>query len=330
MYSSLLKNCSDFHLYVFAFDDVCYTFLKLQDHKHLTVISLKEFEDAELLRVKPTRTAAEYCWTCTPSTILYSIKTFHLDHCTYLDADMQFFSDPQILFDEMRDRSVLITEHRYSNEYKQSKKTGKYCVQFVTFKNDERGMKVLNWWRDACIEWCYARIEDGKFGDQKYLDDWTTRYEGVHELQHLGGGVAPWNVLQYTFLRSSEKITGTEKASGKKFDLVFFHFHGVRFFKNDIVLLLGSLFDLNDEVIDMFYKPYIKQLNQQKKIINAIDPAFDPNGATVEAPIKPATLKEIINLYFYYLKQSPANIFGQNVRNRMAHRYYYKSEDFNS
>ena len=146
----------------------------------------------------------------------------------------------------------------------------------------------------------------------------------------LGGGVAPWNVLQYTFLRSSEKITGTEKASGKKFDLVFFHFHGVRFFKNDVVLLLGSLFDLNDEVIGTFYKPYIKQLNQQKKIINAIDPAFDPNGATVEAPIKPATLKEIIKLYFYYLKQSPANIFGQNVRNRMAHRYYYKSEDFNS
>ena len=330
MYESLLKHCADFHLYVFAFDDKSYEFLKSQDHKHLTVISLKEFEDAELLRVKPSRTAAEYCWTCTSSTILYSINKFGLDNCTYLDADLQFFSDPRILFDEMGDRSVLITSHRYTPEYDQSIESGKYCVQFVSFKNDERGIKVLNWWRNACIEWCYARVEDGKFGDQKYLDDWITRFEGVHELQHLGGGIAPWNVQQYSFRSSQGKITGTELLSGKKFDVVFFHFHGVKFYNKNIVSLSGSLYALNEEVKTVFYKPYIQQLNRVKKIINTINNTFDPNGSMGEAPMKPINAEQIIKYYLHDLKRSVKNIFGQNLKNRIAHHYYYKNEDFYS
>ena len=46
-------------------------------------------------------------------------------------------------------------------------------LSVLTFKNDTNGMKALQWWRDRCIAWCYRRMEDGKMGDQKYLDDWT-------------------------------------------------------------------------------------------------------------------------------------------------------------
>jgi len=188
MYESLERCSGDFHLYVFAFDDKSYELLQKLDYEYMTVISLDSFEDDELLKVKSERGAGEYCWTCTPSVIKYAIENYDLDSCTYLDADLYFFANPAVLIDEMKGASVLITDHRYTSEYDQSATSGIYCVQFMTFKNNDFGLNVLNWWRDACIEWCFNRFEDGKFGDQKYLDDWPNRFEGIHVLQHLGGG----------------------------------------------------------------------------------------------------------------------------------------------
>ena len=52
LYESLLKHCKEFHLYIFAFDDNAYEFLSEKNLPKTTIISLKEFEDEKLLRVK--------------------------------------------------------------------------------------------------------------------------------------------------------------------------------------------------------------------------------------------------------------------------------------
>jgi hypothetical protein len=330
MYESLLKNCSDFHLYIFAFDDKCCSFLKRQQYKNMTVISLKEFEDAALLSVKPGRTAAEYCWTCTASTILYSIENFGLESCTYIDADMCFYADPAVLINEMGNDSVLITEHRYTAEYDQSATSGKYCVQFVTFRNDERGMKVLRWWRNACIDWCYDRMEEGKFGDQKYLDDWTTRFEGVHELQHLGGGIAPWNVQQYMFRREKEKIQGEEIRSGKKFEVIFFHFHALRLYDDRMAMLTGAEYLLNRNAKEIFYGPYLLALEQQRININLADSNLKDAGLLGKSPMKPISAMVIIFFYLRDLKRSLKNIFGRKLAYRIKHHYFYKTDGIRS
>jgi hypothetical protein len=327
MYESLLKQCENFHLYVFAFDDKCYEFLKSQHYPHLTIISLAEFEDEDLLKIKPTRTAAEYCWTCSSSTILFSIKKFNLPNCTYVDADMCFYANPLVLYNEMGDNSVLITAHRYSKAHDQSVSSGKYCVQFVTFKNDERGLIVLNWWRNACIEWCYDRMEDGKFGDQKYLDDWTTRFEGVYELQHLGGGIAPWNVDQYSFVADSNKIRGTELATGKKFEAVFFHFHAARFYADNIAQFTILEYTLTKNVQAVFYFPYIKLISQQRKKVNAIDSSFNPNGTLGKSTMQPISLSLILFFYLRDIKKSIKNIFGQKLKYHIAHHYFYRMDN---
>ena len=270
MYESLKKYSDNFHLYIFSFDDKSHELLKTLNLEFVTVISLKKFEDKELLKVKDDRSAGEYCWTCTPSTIKYCIESYNLDACTYLDADLYFFSNPAVLIEEMDEKSVLITEHRYTAQYDQSAASGIYCVQFMTFKNDENGMRALNWWRDSCNEWCYARFEDGKFGDQKYLDDWTTRFKGIHVLKNLGGGVAPWNIQQY------------DLSSDKSFNLIFYHFHNYKILENDKVDL-GS-YTLNANDINILYKPYSKHLEKITEALKQIDLVNDYNGVVQYNP----------------------------------------------
>lgn len=323
MYQSLKDTCTDFHLYVFAFDDVTYAYLKQANLPNLTPISLKEFEDNELLKVKPTRTMAEYCWTCTASTILYSITSFALTNCTYIDADIYFYANPSVLVNEMGGNSVLITEHRYTPQYDQSNKSGKYCVQFVTFKSTAEGLKVLNDWRNDCINWCYARHENGKFGDQKYLDYWTAKYTGVHELQHLGGGVAPWNLQQYKFSINNNKIVLTATTQKNKIPLVFFHFHGLRFYNNNIVLLSDTGYKIDKFVIKSIYFPYVKKLNKIKAEILKQGVLFNPNGLNENAPMPPLNFTVIKQYYIALLKSSKKNLFGFNLINKIKQHYFY-------
>ncbi|SFD48728.1 hypothetical protein SAMN05216372_1028 [Pseudomonas straminea] len=267
MYESLKKYCSSFHLYIFSFDDDSYNYLVSQSFEYVTVISLSELENPSLLAVKPGRSRAEYCWTCTPQVLKYSLEKFSIERCTYLDADLYFYSDPGVLINEMGDKSVLITEHRYSPRYDQSAISGIYCVQFMTFRNDSLGLHVLNWWVDACLEWCFARCEDGRFGDQKYLDDWLHRFSGVHSLEHVGGGVAPWNVQQYDFLMTPEqKIVACKRATQQQVLLIFYHFHGFKFMGDKYVEL--GCYEMTAKVKRLIYKPYLKHLLEIESAIS--------------------------------------------------------------
>jgi hypothetical protein len=263
MYDSLARNMKDFTLYIIAFDDKAYFKLRSLKLKNVVVIQLAKFEDGELLRVKNERTSGEYCWTCSSKSLLYVLETFHEEECTYVDADLLFFNDPSCLIEELDNGdSVLITEHRYSDYCDQSKMSGKYCVQFVTVKNNESGLKVLKWWCDRCIEWCYNRIEDGKFGDQMYLDKFGELFTGVHDLENQGGGVAPWNVDQYTFVKENGRVYMKRKGDDKNIPLIFYHFHGMSFFDKDVVQLSHDTYRIPDTAITNIYKEYVRHMEE--------------------------------------------------------------------
>jgi len=306
MYESLIQNSSEFHLYILAFDNQCLQFLRQANYEHVTVISLEEFEDEELLRVKTKRSIAEYCWTCTPSLILHCLDKYQLPSCTYIDADLVFYDDPKILIEEDPGCSVIITEHRYTREYDVSATHGIYCVQFMYFRNNLQGMEVLTWWRARCLEWCYAYLENGKFGDQKYLDDWTSRFRGVHVMRHEGGGVAPWNVQQYEFRKENQKIYLHLAGARTWHPLIFFHYHGLKFYSNKKISLTGTMYEIETGVKELLFIPYVKSLIKMGQEVKQRGAAFDPNGARRPAPGN-------LNIFVQFLKERLLLLFSGKV-----------------
>lgn len=248
LYLSLEKVTKDFHLYVMAFDKDCYTKLQSCGFKNMTVELSDDFETPELLAVKSSRTKAEYCWTCGPSVIFHFITKYELGEITYLDSDLYFMTDPHIVQKEIGDKSVAISEQHLSVEH--ASRYGKYCVQYVYFKNDSDGMGALTWWRDRCIEWCFSRYEDGKYGDQKYLEDFEKRYNNVHVIQNRGL-LGSWDVNLYK-LKDNSLVMGD-----KEYPFVFFHMSGTRFEIVDNVLTLKATeFEVTPEMSRLFFTPY--------------------------------------------------------------------------
>lgn len=209
----------------------------------LEAVALAELEehDPALVAVKGDRSPAEYCWTSTPAVCRYLLEREpELDELTYIDADLMFWSSPEPLFDELGGDAVLIVPHRYAPQWAAQETThGIYNVEWLTFRRDKRGLAVLDWWRERCIEWCYASPEDGKFGDQKYLDGWPDRFDGVHVLRHPGGGLAPWNVPRHRLEPDGESVT----VDGSP--LIFFHFHSLALHRPDARVRALAALDLS-------------------------------------------------------------------------------------
>lgn len=259
LYRSLKQQCPAFRLWVLCLDEECHQTLKRLDLPELSPIALEEIETAEprLLEAKRNRSRVEYYFTCTPALPLFVLQQHpDLEMITYLDSDLFFFADPAPLFEEMNAHSIAIIAHRFAPHLRHKERNGIYNVGWLSFRRDARGLACLKWWCEKCLEWCYDRPEPTRYADQKYLDDWPTRFPGVVVLGHKGANLAPWNVSNY-------RIDADER--GVRVDgqpLIFFHFQGLK-------QIRGWLYDTNMAgyhvrpprvVIRHIYVPYIQTL----------------------------------------------------------------------
>jgi len=253
LHRSMLRELDAFTLWVLCVDRVAYDVLEGLNLPHVRILDLAELETNELVKVKPTRSKGEYCWTLTPHAPKFVFDAApEVERVTYLDADLWFRSDTQPVFAEFgkSNKSVLITDHLYAAEHDHSNMNGRFCVQFMTFRRDA-GEEVRAWWQDRCIEWCFSRFEDGKFGDQKYLDDWPKRFSNqVHVLSDQYPVIGPWNSMRFPYSSAFA-----------------FHFHGVRVIDKNRVSIADN-YDIPEVTFRNVYRKYFSDLKSALQILD--------------------------------------------------------------
>ena len=277
LYQSLVRHAKDFCLYVLCMDEVAFQTLKNMNLKDMVVISETQVLDDDLAKIKAVRKRAEYCWTCTPVIVQYVLDQYEVSHCTYIDADMMFYDDPEILLKEIVEEgaSIGIIGHRFPRNIARRKRErfyGKYCVEFNTFMNDDRGRNVLADWKKNCFQKCTMEYGEGSFGDQKYLEEWEKKFEGVYECQHLGAGVAPWNISDYRPSELGEEVQLVYRKK-QKCNLIFYHFQSLMILKDGqaFVGVYNELGIKSHELIRFLYWDYLEKLIEARKLLKKSD-----------------------------------------------------------
>ncbi len=276
LYRSLLRVCPSFQLWVLCMDTGSYNALNDLRLPELQIIALEDFERANprVLATKGSRSRLEYYFTCTPSLPLHILsQETNLDMITYLDADLYFFSDIEPIFEEFGGHAIGITGHRFPARLLHLENHGRYNVGWLTFRNNSSGLECLEWWRDRCIEWCYDRLENGRFADQKYLDEWPVQFPKTKVLEHAGLNVGPWNLGGCVLTRTPNGIL----IDGEP--LVCFHFHGFKriwsWLYDPNLKLYGA--SLSSAIRRGIFYPYLKELELIQRDLVAIPVAHAPS-----------------------------------------------------
>ena len=266
---SLIKFSDNLLIFVLCMDDETKSLLEKINIRQIKCISLHDVEEKRLLKAKSKRTKAEYCWTMASSFTWYVLqKNKEIELLTYIDADLLFYSDPEPIFSEISDSSIGIIEHRFASPFEYLQINGKFCVEWNTFRRDKEGLQCLNEWREQCLDWCFNRVEEGKMGDQKYLDEWPNTYINCHIIKNKGAGIAPWNYSNYEIKNSPPNILIDDQK------LIFYHFHQFQLLDNNTFYRLSNMYQSNKKEPIQIYEDYEREILKSLSIIRDFNPNF--------------------------------------------------------
>ena len=264
LYNSLKRFAGDFRLYALCMDPEAYAMLSKMKAGNLVPVGIEELLDAEVSAVHSRTTHGQFCWVCQPLICRFILDRYGCEMITYLEADSLFFFDPEVLFEELGDRSVSLVPHNYAPEFDNTGAAGKFCVQFNAFSNGDSAAAVLEYWKSKCFE--YSKDKPFVYPGQTCLDDWPERFDCVKVIANPGAGVAPWNIQRFRFeIRDSAPYV-----DGRP--VVFYHYHAYGRYENGSHEL-GN-YPLPARVVECIYGTYVAEIHAAEEAVRAIDPTF--------------------------------------------------------
>jgi hypothetical protein len=243
---------------ILAMDEA--TELKLQslNRSNMTVIQFRHFPDLELKALATIRPWRELCWTSAACLLNFCLNLeSDAQYVGYIDADCFFLSNiAEMLVEIPHEKEFAIHEHNYSPDRMQwLEKSGRFNVGVIIGKPKSEFLKCVSRWRIQVLDRCDVNVQEGRCGDQTYLNDWPDKYPSLHVFQSVGVGVAPWNLNNYQFTSSqNEKLVNLTT-------LYFFHFHGLQYrtlWNYFAVFVPAAGYQLRYVPLSEVYLPYVR------------------------------------------------------------------------
>ena len=209
---------SEFTLFFLCLDDE--SFDSLENEASIQRIKLSEVEDFNQLSpdYKKNKPYNEYCWSLASTFCRHLLEKEKVPHILYIDSDILFYQDVQIVYNEIKDSSIGIIRHRHNTSLSPD---GEFNVGIVYFNNDEDGRSCAKWWNETML--LEKRPDLATIGDQKYLEEFPKIYgDSVAILDKTFAHGAPWNFRLYCYDTYPSK--GTIIWGDKEQPLVFNHF----------------------------------------------------------------------------------------------------------
>lgn len=244
LYQSLKRLGKPFCLWIVCMDEEVHRLLDAAQLPGIKAISQADWEDDRFSALRRSRKWREYCWTITPFTFDFVFSRSDALRVTYLDADLWIYGDYSALFRSLDrlGKSVLITEHAYAPIYDMTWDHGRFCVQFLSFSRAGTA-QIRKKWQQQCEDWCFDEPVEGKFGDQKYLDDWPEVYPEHVLVAPKSKFLGPWNAMRFPYGQG-----------------IAYHFHQTRVNYKGKDFRIGR-YQIPAPTFDNLYRNYLKDID---------------------------------------------------------------------
>ncbi|SDM88621.1 Nucleotide-diphospho-sugar transferase [Bacillus sp. OK048] len=271
---SLTKvRAGKFRFHVLCVDKETYDLLEKMNWDSV-IVSRDEELGEDIVALKKERRIHEYCWSLKALWLETVLKKYaKSSRVTFMDSDLYFWEDPELIFKAQPDCSVLLSrEEKYRPEWGQkfikrlTRLTGEYNSGFISFKHDEMGLACLAWWREKTLEACNIDPRKGIFGDQKYLNEMPQLFANICDITTAGVNVGIWNYQKYTFTEKDGHVWIDQSP------LIFYHFSGVRVINRDNRAEVIHETHENTPMVFTIYQDIITKL---VKMVKQLEPSFD-------------------------------------------------------
>jgi hypothetical protein len=269
MLESFQNNVTSSRIAVVALDVATSETVSSLNFSCVDVLDVKDVEAhfPQLSIARENRSLSEYFFTLSSAIPNFLFKVYpQPDFVVYIDADLFFFENPERCILALDDTdNVLLTSHNFARKNLDLRVYGEFNTGFIAFRRSAAGMKVASWWLERCLEWCKDVVENGKFADQKYLENFSSIAPGVKISQDFGLNLGPWglnSLKQIGFRNGSIYVNGQF--------LFAFHFSGLQY--NRIFAILGLnpyQYRVSKTIYELIYVPYLRSIRRwETELVN--------------------------------------------------------------